>query len=92
MGIIAMSRKATAAEISRILQSDPGQIFRKLGRSDVQLSIPVDGQGLRVLAETRPEVARARLPASVLVVIDGDDVEIPVETRGTLQDYEIQAG
>ena len=79
-------RHATFAELKELLTSDPTKLLLEIGKPDAQLSIPVDGQGLRILVEVEAGQSK-KVPASVFVRIGDEDLELHLEVRETAQDY-----
>ena len=80
-------RQATFSELQELLTSDPMKLLSQIGNLEAQLSIPVDGQGLRILVETQSGRSK-EVPVSVCVRIGGENVGIRLEARETAQDYE----
>ena len=79
-------RRATYSDLRDLLISDPMRLLRIIGNPDAQLSIPLDGRGLRVLVETH--VGRSKeVPSSVCVRIGDEDVDVLMEARETAQNY-----
>ena len=79
-------RQATFGELKDLLTSNPMKVLMELGNPDAQLSIPLDGGGLRVLVETHAGKS-CEVPTTMCVRIGGEDVEFRLESRDTAQDY-----
>ena len=82
-------RRATFSELQDLLAARPTRILTEIASADAQLSIPLDGQGVRILVETRTDTEAARVPTSLRVSIGGELVDVPLEARATAQDYEL---
>ncbi len=82
-------RRATFSELQNLLTARPARILAEIDSADAQLSIPLDGQGVRVLVETRTDSEAERVPSSLRVSIGGELVDVPLEARATAQDYEL---
>ena len=79
-------RRATYSELRDLLTSNPMRLLWIIRNPDAQLSIPLDGRGLRVLVET--QTGRSKdVPAWVKVRIGDEDVDIQMEARETAQRY-----
>ncbi len=79
-------RRATYSDLRDLLTSDPMKLLWIIGNPDAQLSIPLDGRGLRILVETQAGRSK-EVPTSVCVRIGGEDVDIHMEARDTAQKY-----
>lgn len=79
-----MSRQATAVEVAAILREQSSRFLRMLQLKDAQLSIPVDGKGLRVKVSVRKGERRS-IVDSVTWQMDEMQVTIPIEI---VEDYE----
>jgi hypothetical protein len=75
-------RKATAEDIGIILREHFVKLWEELGVR-AQLSMPVDGRGVRVLARVpyKPEKTHITL----LFNLNNDQIEVPIELS---EDYE----
>lgn len=82
-------RKATFSELRDLLSLSPGQILSEIDIEGVQLSIPVDGQGVRVLVETRTDRDAKNVPSALRITISDEIVNVPIEARATAQDFEL---
>jgi hypothetical protein len=82
----AKMRRATFPELQELLNHDHARLLSAIGNISAQLSIPVDGRGLRVLVETEDGLSKG-VPSSVNVIIGGEDVEIVLESRDSIQEY-----
>ena len=82
-------RRATFSEIRDLLTSRPADILGEIQTADAQLSIPVDGRGVRVLVETKTDSEAESVPSSLRVLIGDELVDGPLEARATAQDHEL---
>jgi len=76
-------RRATTAEIVTLLRSRSSEVRKMIGEPAAQLSVPRDAQGPRVLAR----LPRAPTQRNVMLVVQIDDeqVEVPVQLSGEFQ-------
>ena len=81
-----MPRQATANEITAILRNQSSRFLRELQLEDAQLSIPVDGKGLRVKVSVRKGETRS-IANSVTWRIDEKQVTIPIEVAEDYEEY-----
>lgn len=81
-----MSRQATAIEVATILREQSSRFLRVLQLKDAQLSIPVDGKGLRVRVSVRKGERRSDVD-SVTWQMDEKQVIIPIEVVEDYEDY-----
>jgi hypothetical protein len=82
-------RRATYSELRDLLTSNPTKLLWIIGNPNAQLSIPLDGRGLRVLVEIQAGRSK-EVPATVHVRIGDEDVDIHMEARETAQKYKPQ--
>lgn len=83
------TRQADAQNILDILRVNPEAIIRQLDPVKLDLSLPGDGRGARLLVRVEPGVAE-QVPSSVYVEHDGITFEIPLEVSETYEDYVAQ--
>ncbi len=80
-----MPRRATAVEVMTLLRERPHDVLDMLNEPEAQLSLPVDGAGVRILA------AVPHLPVSSGTVlrlsIAGQEVEVPVEFSEQAEEF-----
>ena len=78
--------KASASEILEILSEDPDEVIKKIGMEKVEVSLPVDGNGPRIVV--RVEKGRSDLvPESIVIDHNSKQVEIDLETSETFETY-----
>lgn len=82
-----MAEEPTYADIRRALAEETPAILQQISIADVQLSLPLDGEGPRIRASVRPD-ARDRVPRSVEVRVNGRTVSIPIEAKADYADFE----
>ncbi len=80
-----MMAKATFQQAQTALSERPEEILRQIPVEPVQLSLPLDGAGIRIKASV-PHGLAASVPASIEVTLNGETVEIAVEAS---EDYEM---
>ncbi len=79
-----MTEKATFQQAQTALSERPDEILRQIPVGQVQLSLPLDGAGVRIKASV-PHGRAALVPKSIEVFSNGETVEIAVEA---CEDYE----
>ncbi len=82
-------RKAEAAEILSILSEQPDTIIQMLDLDEVDLSLPTDGLGSRILVRVQQGHA-AKLPKSIVIEHQGTLFEVAIETSETYETYQAQ--
>ena len=82
-----MMRRATYRDLQEILHSNMTLLRRKIGNDRAQLSIPVDGRGLRILVETGEGEAN-KVPPTVRIKVHGEVIGVNLEAREAAQVYE----
>lgn len=82
-------RKAEAPDILSILSEQPDTIIRMLDLDEVDLSLPTDGLGARLLVRVQPGQA-ATLPKSIVVEHQGALFEVAIEVSETYEKYQAQ--
>ena len=70
--------RATAQDVLRILQEKNDEVEERLGIRPLQMSFPVDGQGVRIQVSVRPGEGGA-LPDALDCTLDGRALRIPLE-------------
>lgn len=73
-----MSEKISAKDLQRVMTEHPEDILENIPLEHVQLSIPVDGKGLRVCASVEKGHA-IEVPRVVAISVNGRAVEVDVE-------------
>ncbi len=81
-----MTRRPRATELHKILRDRSLEIEDRLAVSPVQLSMPVDGKGVRIKVSVQKGFGGA-LPSKIEFPLDGETLEIPLEVREDFQDY-----
>lgn len=83
-------RTVTFDELRRILREHSDQLCRMLGEPRAQLSIPMDGRGLRILAGVPRPGASGHVMLSYS--LDGKKLKIPVELSDDFENYSTHGG
>jgi len=81
-----MSRRATAQEISSLLRDRGSELRALLREPKAQLSMPMDGHGVRILARL-PHPPMASMVSLTLILESGEDVEIPVQLSADFESF-----
>lgn len=79
-------RQADAREIHAILKDRSDTILQQIALEKVEISLPLDGGGPRVLVRVEPGRAEA-VPEKVVVEHGGDLLEVPLEASETYETY-----
>lgn len=82
-------REVTAAQLRDILAHRSVDLLLQLEKftPDVQLSMPIDGKGVRLRVSVAPG-EEGKIPKSLDVSCNGGAVRIPLEVRPDLEAYE----
>ena len=83
-----MPRKATLNDIMRIMQDHGRRMEQMLSVTPIMLACPVKGPP-RIHASVRPGNS---LPATVEFDLDGETIEVVIETTEDYQDMELFGG
>lgn len=82
-------RKANAREIHRILREMPQDVLAKIRdvtrTNDVQVSMPLDGNGARLLVAARIG-AKHIGAANLSISLDGESLLVPIEITANFQE------
>ncbi len=81
-------RRATAAEINAVLREQSPRFLQFLELREAQLSIPVDGKGLRVKVSVR-KGERPAYVGKVAWKIGEETVAIPLEIAEDYEEYSL---
>ncbi len=79
-----MTDRATFSEAQRALNELCDEVLRQIPTRHVQLSLPVDGAGVRIRASVDADEV-SKVPDRIEIELSGRVVEIPIEAIG---DYE----
>ncbi len=74
-------------DLMRIMREFSLELQDQIASFPIQLSIPVDGQGVRVKVSVPPGY-RSRIPETVTFTLDGKPQVISLEAEEDYQDYE----
>lgn len=81
--------KAEAQDLLSILSEQPDTLIRILELDEVDLSLPTDGMGPRILVRVQPGQA-AKLPKSIVIEHQGVLFEVAIEAIETYESYQAQ--
>ena len=85
-----MSENATFQEAQSALVQCVDKILAQIAVHGAQLSLPMDGKGVRIKASVPPG-QRNNVPAKVKVTLEGRTLEIPVEADEDIETFVAQA-
>jgi len=84
-------RRATAADILKILNAHSIEVFGRLRLSVhvAQLSMPADDKGPRIKVSIRPG-SKVEVPSRLTFELNGQNIQVPLETAEDYQVYSLQ--
>jgi hypothetical protein len=82
------TRRASAAQILKLLSRCPMEIYEALGLEpkDANLSVPCDGRGARIRASIRRRDADS-VPTHVTLPLDDRSLSVPIEVEIDFQEF-----
>jgi hypothetical protein len=85
------TRRATAADVLKILTEDPVEVYRRLRLpvQRAQLSMPRDEKGPRIKVSLQPG-SKVKVPSRLVFELDGRSVQVPLEAAEDYQTYSLQ--
>lgn len=78
---------ADAKIIQQILARDVNAVLSKIPLEDIEVSLPLDGKGARVLVRVRPGEAE-KVPDQIIVKFLTQDYVVPLEVSETYEPYQ----
>ncbi len=81
--------KASPQEIQHILSEEIGQVFKKIELENIEVSMPVDGKGARILVRVE-KGARDAVPDEITIEVGDRILEVPLEVSETYEPYSAQ--
>lgn len=84
-----MSENVSFQDAQRALVQCADKILEQIPVPQVQLSLPVDGKGIRIKASV-PSGERSNVPATVEVSLSGKTLKIPVQADEDIEEFVAQ--
>ncbi len=81
--------QANAQDIYEILSDNVDEVIRQIGMENVDVSLPLDGKGARVLVRVE-QGAAAKVPDSIVIDHASGKLEIPLEASESYETYNAQ--
>jgi len=81
--------KATAKDIHEILATNVDEVLQQIALEKVEVSLPLDGKGARVLVRVEKGAAD-KVPKSITVKHQSRQLEVPLEASETYEQYKAQ--
>jgi hypothetical protein len=75
--------------LAQIMRQHSLELEQRLGGIPVQLSVPVDGKGIRIKVSVPPGY-RSQVPRFVTFTLEGESYVIPLEVEEDYQEYRLQ--
>lgn len=82
-------QRANSQDIYEILSGNVDEVIRQIGMDNVDVSLPLDGKGARVLVRVGKGEA-GKVPATIVIDHASGKLEIPLEASETRETYEAQ--
>ncbi len=83
------ARYADVTQLQLLLSEEVDQLKEKIAVEPLELSLPTDGKGLRLLARVEKGMADS-VPAEIIVTLESKELIVPVSVEDNYQVYKAQ--